>query len=403
MSAEEKARGEDPAPGGVGAVILAEETKRVETSPGRAKVWYHQRAKIVSEEGLRLAAIEIPDVDEETKVETWWGRVVTPAGKVSRLKQDKLRDRLDPDSGERSIGGRLPGAAVGCVVDWGYELTGARFPLFEVVRLQREWPVDRLTYRWRRAGTPNVAGAVGGYRLQHAEPGMSVTHDGQGGVLRAERVPAAGKASLALWQPRPHALTDSALAGWDRAVESFWNDEAGRIERRAVRFAGRPKRLRTAIDAARLAEGVDPDERLRAAYAWIDANLKGRASLLSGTPAIAARRVSGRADLVLTARVGTPIQRVLCFLAVARALGADASLVLATDRSAWTWDRFMLLSEQFSHALVELRVPGAETVFVAPGSGLPYGQIPPAVAGGKALRVGADRAEAIELPGIGGE
>lgn len=106
---------------------------------------------------------------------------MAPAGKVSRLKAEKLSDRIDPDSGERSIRGSLPGAAVGCVVDWGYLLTDARFPLFDVVKLQREWPVDSPTYRWRREG------AIGGYRVPQATRGMSVTRDRRDGALRAGR------------------------------------------------------------------------------------------------------------------------------------------------------------------------------------------------------------------------
>lgn len=408
ITQEERAREADPATGVVDAVILIEETRRLETSFGRAKVWYHARAKVLSETGVRLATVEIPNVDGKTKVQKWWGHVLLPSGAAFTLPEEKLEDKVDPTTGERSITAKFSRAVPGCVLDWGYVVTGTRVPAFEIVPLQREWFVDRLRYRWRRIGSSDDSTHIGGYQVQHPTPGLDVTRDNQGALLSAERLPSIATdpdgriASLALWTLHPISIPDGSLVVLSKVEEQFWSDRASRIETQVADFAGSPERLRRALETIPFPPGGDVDERLRFAYAWIDENVQRRPGKWTGIPGIGAVRTKGRADKVLAAREGGEIDRTLTFVAVARGLGAEASLILATDATAWPWDRGMLLVEQFSHALVEVRVPGATPVLVAMGSGLPYGEIPAVLSGGKALKATKAGAQFVEIPKAGG-
>jgi hypothetical protein len=63
---------------------------------------------------------------------------------------------------------------------------------------------------------------------------------------------------------------------------------------------------------------------------------------------------------------------------MARAIGADARIVLAVDRSDRFWNQLLKSTDQFSYTLVAVRGPGEpedKFAFVDAGSGLPYGEV----------------------------
>ena len=85
------------------------------------------------------------------------------------------------------------------------------------------------------------------------------------------------------------------------------------------------------------------------------------------------------AKSVLGAKRATPRQHDYLFAGVARALGAEANVIFATDRTQRFWSRGLKSMDQFWYTLVAVRAPGdpdSKSVFVDSGSGLPYGVVP---------------------------
>lgn len=77
----------------------------------------------------------------------------------------------------------------------------------------------------------------------------------------------------------------------------------------------------------------------------------------------------------------------LTYMGLVRRLGAEAALVLASDRTRSDWHPNLLSTDQFDEILVAVRAPGDPDemmTLVDPCSGLPFGEIPWWVTGGKA-------------------
>jgi hypothetical protein len=109
---------------------------------------------------------------------------------------------------------------------------------------------------------------------------------------------------------------------------------------------------------------------------------------------------------ILEKAEGRPWQIDLGFLGMARALGAEAYLVLASDRRDHDWNPGLLALDQFEEGLVALRSPDdpeSRVTFADPGSGLPYGEIPFWVSGARALLTSPKGGKEILLPGTEAE
>ena len=90
ISAEERAIEPDPSSGAEHAVILLEETDRIEDELRDSRTSYHVRAKILSNEGRDLANVEIPYMARDGVLRRWWGRTILPDGTVRELKEEEL-------------------------------------------------------------------------------------------------------------------------------------------------------------------------------------------------------------------------------------------------------------------------------------------------------------------------
>ncbi|MDX1390160.1 MAG: DUF3857 domain-containing protein, partial [Acidobacteriota bacterium] len=126
MSDEEKLLEADPAQGIEHAVILVEETTRIENAGPVMRIVFHLRAKILSNEGRALADIEIPFPRKGAKLREFWGRTILPDGTVHELKKTDLDRQVLVKAGRSGIEiakAALPGVVPGCVIDFGYVLT----------------------------------------------------------------------------------------------------------------------------------------------------------------------------------------------------------------------------------------------------------------------------------------
>src|SRR5262249_50048719 len=91
---------------------------------------------------------------------------------------------------------------------------------------------------------------------------------------------------------------------------------------------------------------------------------------------------------VLDSGIGSDWELDYLFFGIARALGAEANMILTTDRTRHFFDPALLSMRQFDVALLAVRSPGTsddEATFVDLGSGLPYGEVPWWVTGSPAF------------------
>jgi len=388
ISEEERAIAPDPNKGMEHGIVLLEEIERDERQAPYLALHYHMRAKILSNEGRGLADVEIPLNTKSGQLKRWWGKVICLDGKFGLLKQEELKRQVIQKGGVRGVEvlkGTIPGVGPGCILDYGYDFWDESFFRLTRISLQRRWPVREMRYRWL-----TYTGLPAGYRMTHAD-GLDVeaSREGQGVLLVARNLPAIVEEPLMPVVGATRAMATTYYMARNTNTKDFWNVEAKEVDRLASSFTS-AKAARELIAQMNLPQGADLEARLKAAYDWIASNIKNRGNLTAeeeekeGEEEERDERkkdekdVRSAADLI-NVKEGSGWQITYLFIGVARALGAEASIVRATDRTDHYWDPLLLTLYQFDRTMAAVRAPGdpdEKATIVAPSSGLPYGQIP---------------------------
>jgi hypothetical protein len=285
----------------------------------------------------------------------------------------------------RELKAALPGVVPGCVIDYGYVLQQDGFTDSVHVFLQDEWPVRSFRYRWvpsrfvpaayvlsRAEGLPIVANA-------DANSVLVTGHD-LDTVPREPQMPPDNEA---------RASVTFYYTTRDKAAE-YWELRAKRIETSLRSFLGNGSAIRETLATIGIPEGVPLQDRLKAAYDWLGANVKNTL-LLSAEQEEAddgKEKEAYSAKTVLKAKEGSGRQLDYVYAGMARALGAEADIVFAVDRTDQFWNKALKSFDQFPYTFVAVRAPGEpddKVIFVDAGSGLPFGQVPWRATGANAL------------------
>jgi hypothetical protein len=378
----------DPSAGSQHGVILVEETVRNENIGGTSlgarpayEISHHTRAKILSAEGRSLADVEIPGLRFDSDLRTWWGKTILPDGTVLELKEEDLKRQSLVQEGMRrirTVKAALPGVVPGCVIDYGYVVDGNGYFPIERVVLQKQWPVKLVRYKWIPSGL-----LASSYVTAHLEGKNVEIKPDRGSVLVTAKdlAPVADEPNMMpVEEVRPTVTL--YYSNSSEKPDEYWNAMAKSVESELKRFTGNGSAIRAAIASMQLPPEGSLPSRLEAAYEWLSLNVTNT-GLMSAEQEEAYDSEqyddSLTAKSVLAAKRATPRQHDFLFAGVARALGLEANLVFATDRSSKFWSRGLKSMSQFWYTLVAVRAPGEpddKIVFVDSGSGLPYGVVP---------------------------
>jgi hypothetical protein len=413
MSEEEKAIQPDPARRIEHGVILLEEYERNENLGSDNRYGFHMRAKILSPEARSMGDIEIPHDMNRGDLYDWWGRTILPDGTVLELKREELYEQIVADTGTRrvkTLKGALRGIVPGCVIDYGYIYAGTGGIILEKrILIQRSWPVQRFSIRW----VP-FEGRVSSFRLTHAE-GLKVEAKRESGsvlVSGSDIPPFVSEPYMPPADEIQPAVTFYYIDP-ERDVKHFWSEEGQRLETRAKDFSALDAKLiQETIDGMKIPPGVDLEKKLRIAYDWILDNIRNLSlrsrEEIDADAAADKKTKKERATLelardVLAQKEGYGMQISHLFLAMARALGAEAHVVEVPDRSENYWDSGRLTADQFEGRFIVVGAPGApreKSWVVDPGGGLPWGELPWWLTDVKGLLGTAEAAENFYVPPI---
>ena len=376
MSAAERAIQPDPASGAEHGVILVEETNRNDDLPGTGHiVGYHLRAKILSPEGRGLGDIEIP-VESEYDLKNWWAKTILPDGKVIDLPQSELKTQSEHESRwgrSKVLKAALPGVVPGCVIDYGYSVRGEG--VFRVVRyyMQKDWPIRQLRYRWAPAHTLGAA-----YVTSHIEgKDVKVSRDGGSVLVTANNMtPVPDEPHM----PPKDEVQAMAVFYYTTSDEPdhYWDEQAKQTETVMKRFLGNGDAVRNLIEAMKLDPSAPLPAKLQDAYGWIGKNIKNT-NLQTAEEAEEGDSDDAENNIrsVLVRKQGTGRQLDYLFGGVARALGAEAYMVYAVDRTEHFWNKNLKSLDQFDFGFIGVRTAANQNmIYVDAGSGLPYGQVP---------------------------
>ena len=392
ISDEEMAIVADPNNGATHGVILLEEWLQDDNAKiGRTR--FHMRAKILSNEGRDLANVEIPLRHKEAELKEWWGRVLTPDGSKTEIPREQLTEKSVIKSARREVrtlNVALPGVEPGTVIDFGYEVRDPVISWATLVPLQRAWPMRRLRYRWIPVTGENPAATL----RRESTLNATVTKESPGGafVVNGEQLPPVVEEPD---MPPDNEVRSAANLYYVRVIATdaanFWTTVGRAIEKITGKFNKADQPLKTAIASMKIPPEADMQARLKSAYDWLTVNVKDVTRRTSEEIEIEEEKASvrlGTAGTILAAKEGNSWQVGLLLVGLARALGAEAGIVLATDRTEQDWHPSLLSWDQFDEIFVAVRAPGEpddKATILDPCSGLPYGEIPWWAAGGKAM------------------
>lgn len=381
MSEEEKALASNPDAGVENAVILIEETRRLDGGYLPNLLSYHRRAKILSNEGRELAEVIVPFNRQEGLLMEWWGRTILPDGTVLELKQKDLAEQeLYRSYGysNRVLKGSLPGVTAGCVIDYGYVFRWNRSLIWARVPVQMRWPVREFRYGWTpdrsRGSSWDLRRGEGlGIDIRKEATSIFVTGKDLPAILLEPFMPPFEEVGAALYLSySPDATTGNA----------YWESMARRLDGWASSFAKDRSQLRELIARMNLAADADLMTRIRAAYDWIAANIAntslGEDAELDEGEMESLAEVPPLKDVVSRMEANA-VQLDCLFLAVVRELGGKANLMVAADRRDHYYTPTLLTLGQFEWLLVAVRDPGGagdREILADAGSGLPFGEIP---------------------------
>ncbi len=394
QTAAERAITQDLSQGLQHGVILVDETLRDESRVLSLRIARHVRAKILSNEARGLADIQIPYEIKQWHLDRWWGRTILPDGQVIELARSDLQKQTLVQARGWSISARraaLPGVVPGCVIDYGWEVSGGEIDDWMSIPLQRPWPIVEFRYQWFPATwLPSQ------YFVQRVK-GLSVdvTRQKSGVLIQGNHIPAVTDEP---WMPPADLVRAVATLFYNIGRSSpdpntFWNDVATGEEKRVADFISTRKPLKKAVGKIPLPDGAPLEEKLRAAYDWLEHNIVNESMMTAEEQAAAGEEEQHRdpysrparvspdaptAATVLSAGRASREQLRYLYVGLARALGAEANIVMAADRRDRVWQKSMLSKGQLDHRVVAVRGPGVpldRATLVDPGSGLPYGAI----------------------------
>ncbi len=172
--------------------------------------------------------------------------------------------------------------------------------------------------------------------------------------------------------------------------KNYWEDTASRYER-VIKQSYRKGSVKQALERIRPAPDGTLNDKLRAIYDWMAANvtrsgLRTFEELRQDDGDDKNRRDSVRQ--ILETGEGSAWDFRVAFIALARAIGAEAWIVLVSDRTENYWDEELKSVYQFDTQVVAVGAPGTlppELTLVDPGSGLDFGRIPWWVTGNTGL------------------
>ncbi len=409
MSEAEKAIVAAPGLEDVGAVILLEssETHDVIEPGGKAViplpfVWlvrtsfpfakgsiiaHHRRVKVLSNAGRDVANVEIPFIEGRDTLDRFWARTILPDGGVLELTKEDLQEQTlvrHDESTLKVLKAALPGVVPGAVIDFGWFVQRDGVSRLRRIPVQLPFPVMEYRYRWvtplsgasvHRRGTEGLS-----VEMKRSAQGFAITGRDLPPMTREPFMPPASEvdASLTLYY---HA---SRGAGG-----SFWNAVAMGLREEMDAFLGSQRSVRKAVESIGAPREGDLHERLEAAYDWIETHVRN-----TDLPGPGSRQEDAREGPPDTLREaiergrGNTFQLACFFLAAARELGARATLVMLPDRRESYFHRQILDPAQLDGPLVAIgATKGHKERFVAPGWGLPYGEIPWWYSGVEGLRV----------------
>ncbi len=390
-----------PDSGGADAIVLLESTECRQKESG-FEVDYFARARVFTAEGRGIADVEIPYVKKQWKLESLRARSVRPNGDTVELDPTTVVTTTSWEFREFEVlkaSVAIPGVEPGCIVEWGYTLTGPksigngwRFHFWNDYYNCRSthawivpdgiWPGARPSVRYANILPSRVEESFEPSRERPRT--VRFTARGLAGARSEALAPPTLDAGpwVAVHRQRSDAEPTTHWSAWKRVFDLY--------QEAVVKTPGRLDELVKGFRAG----AADDLGALRAAFRWLQSNMVSNEELSWARRPDAEKiqkqyRFAENLKDLLERREASPFEINVAMVAFARKLGFVASVGLVGDREFERFDsRVMGFPPQ---KVITVVWPTDDLLFLQPSSRFAvFGSIPWELRGGECLLSGTN-------------
>ncbi len=325
--------------------------------------FFYYRIKILNENGKRYANREIP-IFPDTKLRDLQARTIRPDGSIVELTSAPFEKVIVKTRGVKVLAKELtfPEATLGSIIEYKFTIQHKRF-------VGRYWVMEhelftvKQHFLFKYGKTTDVSFTATATKAQpvRGKDAFELELENTPAFEPEEQMPPPDSYKATI------RFTYGQKSGWNNY---YWGLTVNSWARYFDEFIGDRKEIREA-SAEVVGKATDPESKLRLLYA----RAQQIRNLSYGTAD------SERKDLheaknvadVLKHGYGTRQEIAVLFIALARAAGFNAHVVLATDRSRRFYPSNTTHPDQYDFTLVAVDMKGKD-VFLDPGTRFcPYG------------------------------
>jgi hypothetical protein len=360
------------------AIYLYRQVDRDDTVPAET---IYQRIKILTEEGLKYANVEIAFERGEEIIRNIEARTIHPDGLVVDFEGEIYEKALVKSRDVRLMSKTftLPNVTVGSIVEYRFRRRLADGYVFNSRWLLSE---DLFTRHAKFSLKPSTYYALRwSWPLGLPEGTAAPKHER--GVVRLETRDVAAFVEEEFMPPetevkfRVDFIYDVDFKSSTAEEAGYWRDFGKRLHRRVNEFLGSDRVLDRAVAAIVVPED-SPETKLRKLYAHVQ-QIRNTSYERSKTEqeeqrqrTLEARKVGD----VLNRGYGDAYELTWLFLGLARAAGFEADPIVVATRDRYFFDKRLMNGRQLNSNLVVVKLGGRE-LFLEPGTPFnPYGMLP---------------------------
>ena len=400
VTEEELKMTSEPRAPGASAIILYRQVDR-DDSTQKPHEYNYVREKIFTEEGRKYADVEIPFVDKQVKIHDIKARTIHSDGTIVDFGGTVYEKEIVKTRGFKYLAKTftLSDVQPGSIIEFQYAVDFREGVVFdshwtlsqELFTKSAKFSLKKYRYMILQWTWPN--GLPEGSTLP-TEVGDTIR-------LESQNIPAF---QIEDDMPPPDSLKFKVdfiygEADPERDTEKFWKNRATRMNLAVEAFIGKHKAIDEA--AARIVSPTDsPEDKLQKIYARVQ-QIRNTSYEVEKTAQEQKRekeKENKSADDVLKRGRGNWVEIDWTFVALARAAGLEAYVVMIATRDGGVFNPKLRRASDLNTNAVLVMVKGTE-VFLDPGAAFtPFGFLPAGEIGSKGLRVDKDGGKWVTTP-----
>jgi hypothetical protein len=358
----------------------------------------YYRIKIFDEEGKKHADVELTFLRDSTSINNIKARVVQPDGKVLPFNGKVFEKTIIKGRGLKfqAKAFSLPDVRPGSIIEYKFRRSWDRMRL-----VNSRWSVQRDLFMKKASFVLAPYTQTGSYTMSFGLPaGKQVERKNGKLVLTLENMPAFEEERFAppeeQLKPRVEIIYSNSVTD---KVDEYWKNIGKRFSENVEDYIGNRKAIAAAVQET-VAPTDDSEKKLRKIYARVQQlrNLSWEREKTAEEEKREKLKESNNVEDVWKRGYGDRVDLNRLFVALARAAGFEANVVLVSRRDSVFFDKNIMNFRQFNSEAAYVKA-GDKEYYLDPG--IPYcrfGLLPWSKTGVVGMRLGKNGGTFVQTP-----